>query len=125
MKRAWIFLLLVQSARAGVSDLDATNAIVGEAAGAPYIVKLGVAAAIHNRNSLRGVYGFHAKHNATEPAWVWRDAARAWAESAAKDPTHGAVNFGCRADVDMGTFRGLHLTAVLGTGKHSTYFFKP
>ncbi len=114
-----------------VTDENVTNAVVGEAAGAPFIVKLGVAAAIRNRDSarpgsgLRGVYGFQAKHNATEPAWVWRDAARAVAMCRTNDPTHGAVNFGCKADVDKGTFTGLHLTVVLGTGKHATYFFKP
>ncbi|MDE2102879.1 MAG: hypothetical protein KGL39_36885 [Patescibacteria group bacterium] len=112
------------SAFPAVSAGDATNAVVGEAAGAPYIVKLGVAAAIRNRDSLRGVYGFHAKHNATEPEWVWQDAARAWLQSVTNDPTHGAVNFGCKADVDKGTFKGLHLTAVLGKGRHATYFFK-
>ena len=107
-----------------IAAADGTNAVVGEAAGAPFIVKLGVAAAIHNRKSLHGVYGFNARHNASEPAWVWRDAARAWSQSVTNDPTKGAVNFGCQADVDKGTFKGLHLTVVLGTGKHATYFFK-
>ena len=103
---------------------NVTNAIVGEAAGAPFIVKLGVAAAIRNRGTLKGVYGFNARHNATEPARIWSDAARAWSQSATNDITHGANHFGCKADVDKGTFTGLKLTAVLGSGKHATYFFK-
>lgn len=47
------------------------------AAGQPYSVKLGIGEAVHNRGTLKGVYGFHAAHNASEPAWVWRDARRA------------------------------------------------
>lgn len=129
MKKSWLTGILTISQFAaiagGLNADDVTNAVVGEAAGAPYIVKLGVAAACYNRHSLRGVYGFHAKHNAREPAWVWREAARAVAMCHTNDPTHGAVNFGCQADVAKGTFKGLKLTAVLGTGKHTTYFFKP
>ena len=71
----------------GLNAVDVTNAVVGEAAGCPFIVKLGVAAAIYN--------------------------------------PHGALNFGCAADVAKGVFAGQHLTVVLGTGKNATYFFKP
>ena len=129
MKRTTLIILCLTAATcqggAVVRGPDAVSAIVGEAAGSPYLVKLGVAAAIRNRNSLRGVYGLNARHNATEPAWVWADARRAWSQSATNDPTHGAVNFGCKADVDKGTFAGQHLTAVLGRGRTATYYFKP
>jgi hypothetical protein len=102
----------------------AQQAIVGEAAGDGYTVQLGIACALRNRGSLAGVYGVNAAHNATEPDWVWRQAARAWRESALHDITHGATHFGCWADVLKGTFTGLQLVAVLGQGHHKTYFFK-
>ena len=130
MKRtAMITLLLLGSisargVMAGVADTDAVTAIVGESAGQPYLVKLGIAEAIHNRGTLRGVYGFHALHNATEPAWVWRDARRAWTQSAGTNIVHGATHFGNSSDVAKGTFAGMKLTAILGTGKDATYFFK-
>ena len=129
MKRSLLIGLCFAAAAANgrgvpLTAENATNAIVGEAAGCPYVVKLGVAAAIRNRGTLKGVYGFNAKHNASEPARIWTDAARAWSQSATNDPTLGANHFGCRADVAKGTFKGLKLTAVLGSGKHATYFFK-
>ena len=136
MKRSWLmragtlpvlisaFQLFSVSAFGAVPAQDAVDAVVGEAAGSPYIVKLGVAEAIRNRHSLRGVYGFHAKHNATEPARVWADARRAVSESATSTVTKGATNFGNWLDVLKGTFKGMTLTVVLGTGKQATYFFK-
>jgi hypothetical protein len=107
-----------------ISECDAVRAIVGEAAGQPYIVKLGVAEAIHNRGSLNGVYGLNAAHNRTEPAWVWRDGRRAWEQSKSTSITHGATHFGNRSDVMKGTFAGLQFTCQIGTGKDATYFFK-
>jgi len=105
------------------SDL-AVRAIVGEAAGQPYIVKLGVAEAIRNRGTLRGVYGLNAAHNRTEPVWVWRDGRRAWAQSKTTNITHFATHFGNKSDVIKGAFIGLRLTCILGTGRDATYFFK-
>jgi hypothetical protein len=109
---------------APITECDAVRAIVGEAAGQPYIVKIGVAEAIHNRGTLKGVYGLNAAHNRTEPAWVWRDARVAWAESKRTNITHGATHFGNRSDVAKGTFAGLKFICVLGAGKDATYFFK-
>jgi hypothetical protein len=107
-----------------ISESDAVRAIVGEAAGQPYIVKLGVAEAIHNRGTLAGVYGLTAAHNRTEPAWVWRDGRRAWEQSKNTRITQGATHFGNRADVLKGTFRGLRFVCRLGDGKNATYFFR-
>jgi len=109
---------------APIKPCDVVNAIVGEAAGQPYIVKLGVAEAIHNRGSLKGVYGLNAAHNRNEPAWVWRDARLAWAQCKTTHITKGATSFGNRNDVAKGTFAGLQLVCVLGAGKDATYFFK-
>jgi hypothetical protein len=145
MKRAWLIGLITLSAFAseangerdgvrcpngGLNAVDATNAIVGEAAGCPYVVKLGIGEALRHRaarlkHPLAGVYGFHAAVTRHSSPAVWREAARAWAASAHTDLTHGAVNFGNAADVRKGTFTGLHLTAILGAGKNATYFFKP
>jgi hypothetical protein len=129
MKRALLSIFicghLCSSVAKEISDSDATNAIVGEAAGAPYVVKLGIADALRNRKTLHGVYGFRAAHNAHEPRWAWRDARRAWQQSARVHLTHGATNFGNRHDVQIGTFAGMTLTVVLGTGQNTTYFFKP
>lgn len=115
---------LLNVSAADIAPPDAVRAIVGEAAGQPYAVKLGVAAAIRHRGTLRGVYGLTAAHNATEPAWVWRDARRAWTESATTDPVKGADHFGNASDVAKGTFAGMTLVAIIGTGKDATYFFK-
>ena len=135
MKRAWLILILggtsyTNPCLASISAADAADAIVGEAAGQPYLVKLGIAEAVHNRGTLKGVYGFHAAHNATEPAWVWRDARRAWTQSAGtigrpdSGIVHGATHFGNSSDVQKGTFAGMKLTAILGTGNDATYFYK-
>jgi len=102
----------------------AATAIVGEAAGQPFAVKLAVAEAIRHRGTLQGVYGLNAAHNATEPARVWKDARRAWAQSAHTDITHGATHFGNLQDVRKGTFTGLQLTCIVGSGKDATYFFR-
>ena len=131
MKRAWLIGLCFLSQVAVGKDLsssDATNAIVGEAAGEPYAVKLGVACAIRNRGSLRGVYGFQSPVTRHSSLSVWNDAARAWRESAnphVVSPARTANHFGSAADVRKGTFRGMTLLCVLGTGKHATYFFRP
>jgi hypothetical protein len=132
MKRLTLSLCVFACLRLNAGTLasrDAVDAIVGESAGQPYAVKLGIADALRNRGSklkhpLRGVYGFHARHNAGEPARVWNDARRAWTESATVHPVKGAQYFGNADDVRKGTFAGMTLTAVIGTGKDATYFFK-
>ena len=129
MKRALFIFGVLASVTLSVSARpltppDAVRAIVGEAAGQPYLVKLGIGCALRNRGHLRGVYGVTARHNASEPARIWADAQRAWRESARRDITAGANHFGNADDVRKGTFRGMKLTVVLGTGKDATYFFK-
>ena len=119
------------TARAGsLTDPDAIRAIVGEAADCPFTVQLGIAATLRHRSwvmarPLHGVYGWHARHNAGEKPAVWVSARLAWSQSVTNDPARQALYFGNRQDVEKGTFLGLTQTAVLGTGKHATYFFKP
>ena len=124
---ATLFLFLYGCNPAHAAQLDPQllrRAVVGEAAGQPYLVKLGVACAVRNRGGFHGVYGVTAKHNATEPDWVWRQADRAVRESLVRDIVKGADHFGNRDDVRKGTFRGMKLCAVLGTGRDATYFYK-
>ena len=64
-----------------IDDHLAIKAIVGEASNQGYKGMLYLAIGIRNRGHLRGVYGVNAKHNDSEPQWVWDLARRAWAES--------------------------------------------
>ena len=127
MRRAWLItgLLLAPIHAPGMTSQQATNAIVGEAAGSPYVVKLGVAEAIRHRGTLRGVYGFNSPVTRKSSPKVWAEARSAWLSSAKTDITHGATHFGNADDVRKGTFAGMKLLCVLGTGKATTYFFKP
>ena len=96
MKRAIITALLLSATwlQAGaIKDGDAVRAIIGEAANQGDDGMLAVAAAIRNRGTLKGVYGYKAKHVDTQPAWVWAKARRAWAMSATNDPTRGATHW--------------------------------
>jgi spore germination cell wall hydrolase CwlJ-like protein len=73
-----------------IPDNQAVRAIIGESASEPYLCKVGVAAAIRNRGNLHGVYGLKSAMVDKQPAWVWRDARKAWSESVTNDVTHGA-----------------------------------
>jgi hypothetical protein len=115
-----------------MTDEDATNCIVGEASSCPFIVQEGIADAMINRslvmkNPFHGVYGFHAKHNATESKATWASARKALASAKAEKRglVKGAIYFGNGDDVKKGTFTGMTLTIALGDGKDKTYFFKP
>ena len=114
-------LLAALSCSASIPDSLAVRAIVGEAAGEPYVAKVAVAAAIRNRGTLDGVYGVKATMADRQPSWVWRDARRAWSESLTNDPTHGASFW---ESVDFKTpkwARKMHRTVQIG----KTVFYKP
>ena len=85
-----LLLLALRLQASAIPDSLAVRSIVGEAAGESYAAKVGIAAAIRNRGSLKGVYGLKSPMVDKQPAWVWRDARRAWSESATNDPTDGA-----------------------------------
>ena len=120
MKTALLLILLSTVSAWGIDSRFAVAGIVGEAAGLPFKDKMAVACAIRNRGTLQGVYGVNARHNATEPQWVWRDAERAWRESVRHDITHGATHFGNLDDVRKGTFRGM----ILCYRTEREFFFK-
>ena len=63
----------------GLIDELCIRAIVGESSNQGYQGMLALASGLRNRGTLQGVYGLNAKHK--EPAWVWEQARKAWAES--------------------------------------------
>jgi len=89
------------------SDDDYIDAVVGEAAIGGYDGMLDIACAIRNRikdryharDPLKQVFGYHAKHNSTEPKKTWELARKAWADSANQDTVNGATLWGSDSDV--------------------------
>lgn len=86
----FIHLLLFASP---FSERDAVRAIVGEAANQGERGMLALAGAIRNRGTLKGVYGLKNPSADKQPAWVWRQAERAWAMSATNDLSLGATHW--------------------------------
>lgn len=89
----WAFCLLsatLTSRGAEIPQRDAVRAIVGEAANQGYKGQLAVAGAIRNRGTLRGVYGLKNPIADKQPAWVWKQAERAWLESRTNNIVGGA-----------------------------------
>jgi spore germination cell wall hydrolase CwlJ-like protein len=69
------------------------RAIIGEAANQGELGMVAVGNVIRNRGHLRGLYGLRNPMVDKQPAWVWRQAERAWAQSATNDVVHGATHF--------------------------------
>ena len=114
-------LLLALRLQASIPDNLAVRAVVGEAGGQSYAEKLGVAAALRNRGNLHGVYGLKSAMVDRQPAWVWRDARKAWEESATNDVTHGA-SFWESTDFKTPYWASsMHRTCRIG----KTVFYKP
>ena len=87
---AFLFFSLLTTPIYALSDAEAIPCIVGEASGQSYQEQVAISEALRNRNTTRGVYGCTAKHNKTEPAWVWTRCKKAWLESANTDLVKGA-----------------------------------
>lgn len=114
-----ILVLASFSASAKLNEADCIKAVVGEAAGEPYLAKVAVSAVIRTRGSLKGIYGANAKHK--ESAATYLQCRKAWEESATNDPTHGCNLFG--GFIDDKYFQGkLGLKPVLTIGH--TRFYK-
>jgi len=75
------------------SDEQAIRAIIGEAANQGEIGMTAVAEVIRTRGSLKGIYGYKASHVDKQPAWVWKQARRAWYASKTTNYTRGAQHF--------------------------------
>ena len=96
---AAVFFVLPH-AFAAVPDQLAVRAIVGEGANQSDAALLGIASAIHNRGTLRGVFGLTNPMVDTASDALWARARRAW--SLAKngvDAAAGCKFFGCPTDV--------------------------
>jgi len=90
---AALFFVSANVFAAEIPQQLAVRAIVGEAAGQSYQEKIAIGEAIRNRGTLRGVYGVNAKHNETEPEWVWKQSREAWIASANTNVTKGATHW--------------------------------
>lgn len=85
-----IAILIGISTASGMDSEKAARAIVGEAAGEDFQSKLAVAGAIRNRGTLDGVIGAkNMRMIMAQPAWVFNDARKAWAQSATNDISKG------------------------------------
>lgn len=86
-----LFLFSPAVTWASIDPQQAVMAIVGEAAGEPYLGKVAIAEAIRNRGNLNGVYGLaRAAFISAQPKWAHEDARRAWDESARSNLVKGA-----------------------------------
>lgn len=123
-----LFLILTSVAYAFEIDrTDAINAIVGEAAGEPYIGQVAVAEVIRNRarsgRGLKGVYGINAEHIKREPGSTFQRAARAWEESKQTELVKGATIWQSKKDLEITGFdKNQKLEFVTKIGGH--YFFR-
>lgn len=98
----------------------AVRAIIGEAAGEPYIGKVALAEAIRNRGNLNGVYGLNRESFiSAQPKWVHEQAKKAWKESANSNHVKGA-SFWESTDFKTPKWsKGMTETAHIG--KHKFY----
>ena len=88
-----LFLIFVTPAFSQVTDSQAIQAIVGEAADQGYDGMTAVGEVIRRRGSISGVYGHDDMKTRFEPPWVWAQAALAWERSSYTNLTHGATLF--------------------------------
>lgn len=98
----------------------AIRAIIGEAAGEPYIGKVALAEAIRNRASLKGVYGLKRdSFISAQPKWVHEQARKAWFASADSNYVKGADHWESTDFRDPYWAKGMIVTAEIG--KHKFY----
>lgn len=71
----------------------AVKVLVGEASNQGFMGMVCVAEVLRRRGSIKGFYGYSAKHSAHEPKWVWEMARKAWLASANTDYTNNADHF--------------------------------
>lgn len=119
MKSTILLTLTAFNCLASIPDEQAIEAIYGESCGEPYKAKLGVAAVIRSRGSLKGVYGLHSKQLAHPDAKAMADCRKAWLESATNDITGGCFHFGGR--IDDNYFSKVGMKPVLTIGNTRFY----
>ena len=130
MKRALLISVLACGAATfpnfcfggGISDRDAVRAIIGEGANQSDAALAAIASAIHNRGTLRGVYGLTNPVGDTASDALWARARRAWTlAKTGADAAAGCKFFGCPTDVPW--FHKHGFTAVKTIGDIT--FYKP
>lgn len=89
----YFFLFTAVANAALPTDNQAIRTILGEAGNQGYRGMLGVADVIRNRGSIDGCYGLTNPIVDKQPAWAWKMAREAWAQSATNDITGGAKYF--------------------------------
>lgn len=77
------------------TEANCIRALMGEASGQSFAEVQAHAFALRNRGTLRGVYGFTAKHVDREPAHVWAKIRKAWLTTytGAVDPVGGRTEW--------------------------------
>jgi hypothetical protein len=131
MKRATLFGLtlgltlstMASPARtAKISDRDAVRAIIGEGANQCDAALAGIASAIHNRGTLRGVFGLGNPIVDTANDALWARARRAWTMAkTGADAAAGCKFFGCPTDVQWFHKHGFVAVKTIG----QITFYKP
>lgn len=71
----------------------ALRVIIGEAANQDLRGMICVAEVLRRRGTIKGFYGYHAKHIAREPKSTWKLAKQAWEQSKSTNYTNGADHF--------------------------------
>lgn len=105
------------------TDANCIRALIGEYAEDDYYGMTLMAHAIRNRGTLKGVYGFYAKHIKKEPKKIWITATLAWEEAKRYklDLVSGATEWRSIEDVRRGHApNGMWLVKIY----NGTYFYK-
>lgn len=88
-------LMLIGSCKVAhaYTDNQAIRVLVGEASNQGEIGMICVGEVLRHKGSIKGFYGYSARHSAKEPHWVWEMARRAWISSKTSNYTHFADHF--------------------------------
>lgn len=76
-----------------IPENKAIRTLIGEASNQGEKGMICVAEVLRRQGSLKGFYGYKAKHIDHEPPYVWAIARKAWLASANTNYTHGANHF--------------------------------
>jgi len=114
-------IILCGTARAEIPDCQAVRVILGEAGNQGKIGMLACADALRNRGTVKGCYGLNNPIVDKQPAWAWRAARTAWAQSKTNDITFGASFWGNANDLKTSKlYNKLHFTVRI----KDQWFFK-
>ena len=119
---AWIFISEKTRRVPEFTDANCIRALVGEYARDDYYGMKIMAHAIRNRKTLKGVYGYCAKHSKKESRHIWILASLAWFDSEKeKDPLQGAAEWRSRDDLSEHSIpKGMALVKIYD----GNYYYK-